>query len=126
MGAIAITVTDNLYTIQLDQYDWTGLTVNGQAIQQVNGGYTYIQSSEGPVDFSATSDVITTVNPGDNVFFMESGEASNSHLALITYTPPSTAFEMYGVLCNVDTPPNPQAGPFTFNQGMMTGSFAQG
>jgi hypothetical protein len=69
MAAILITVKNNLYTIQLDQWDWTGLTVNGTAMPKVNGYYTYTQTTPGSVEFAATANYVSTLNPG-NTFFM--------------------------------------------------------
>jgi hypothetical protein len=123
MAAILITVKNNLYTIQLDQWDWTGLTVNGTAVPKVNGNWTYTQTTPGTVDFIATASYVSTVNPG-NTFFMKG--ASNTHMALLTYSTPGQPFQLDGVLLNVSPRSYAQPGPFPFSQGKMTGVFQLG
>jgi hypothetical protein len=123
MAAILITVKDNLYTIQLDPWDWTGLTVNGAVVPKVNGKWTYVQTTPGPVDFTATANYVSTVNPG-NTFFMTG--ASNTHMAALTFSPPGQPFVLDGVLLNVSPRSYGGPGPFTFSQGKMTGVFQHG
>lgn len=123
MAAILITVKNNLYTIQLDQWDWTGLTVNGTAMPKVNGYYTYTQTTPGSVEFAATANYVSTLNPG-NTFFMTG--ASNTHLALLNYSAQGLPFQLDGVLLNVSPRSYAQPGPFTFSQGKMTGVFQHG
>ncbi len=123
MAAILITVSNNLYTIQLDQWDWTGLTVNGAPVPKVGGNWTYVQTTPGPVDFAATANYVSTLNPG-NTFFLAG--ASQTHMAILSYSAPGSSFQLDGVLLNVSPRSYAQPGPFPFSQGMMTGSFQHG
>jgi hypothetical protein len=128
MAAIDITVKDNLYNITLDTWDWIGLTVNGVDIQpemQPDGGnlWKYAQTSPGPVDFTATADYVTAVNPGSN--FLMTGD-SLDHLCNLSCTDPGNQFSLFGVLLNVSKRPSAKPGPFSFSQGMMTGTFQPG
>jgi hypothetical protein len=124
MAAILITVKNNLYTIQLDQWDWTGLTVNNTVVPKVDGKWTYVQTTPGPVDFSATANYVTTVNPDGNNFPMTG--TSNTHLALLAYSAKGQPFQLDGVLLNVSPRSYAQPGPFPFSQGKMTGVFQHG
>ena len=124
MAAILITVKNNLYTIQLDQWDWTGLTVNNTVVPKVDGKWTYVQTTPGPVDFSATANYVTTVNPDGNNFPMTG--TSNTHLALLAYSAKGQPFQLDGVLLNVSPRSYGGPGPFTFSQGKMTGVFQHG
>ncbi len=120
MAAILITENNNLFSITLDVWDWTGLTVNGVVIPQVNGMWTYTQTTPGPVDFQATANYVVTVNPG-NTFYMSG--TTQTHLCDITYSDSGASFVLSGVLLNVSPRSNAQPGPFTFSQGKMTGVY---
>ena len=125
MAAIKISVQNNLYSISMDQYDWSSLTVNGQPVPlNSGGGYSYTQPSEGPLDFTATATDVSTVNPDPNLFIMKG--SSKTHMAVLTYTPTGSSFAMQGLLDNVSPRPDAKAGPFAFNQAMMTGEFVEG
>jgi hypothetical protein len=130
MAAISITVKNNLYTIELDAWDWTGLTVNGTAIRPVDhpDGYvwTYTQQTEGFLDFTATAQYVTAVNPGNH--FVMKGDGSSDHMCNISYAddPSTEIFNLYGVLANVSKRPSAEPGPFPFNQGKMTGTYQHG
>ena len=123
MAAILITVKHNLYTIQLDEWDWTGLTVNNAVVPKVNGTWTYVQTTPGPVDFNATANYVSTVNPGIPLFL---AGISNTHMAALTYSPPGQPFQMDGVLLTVSPRSYAQPGPISFSQGKMTGVFQRG
>ncbi len=123
MANINISVLKDLYCITLDQYEWTGLTVNGETIKKdKSGGYKWCQTgkSGGPVKFTATADGLEVVN--DNQYLMLEG-TDHSHYAKLEYSLKGKPFEIYGVL---DSYPLAKDGPVTFSQGMMTGSFEEG
>ena len=41
MAAISITVDDDFFVIELDQYEWASLTVNGVSIPAASGGIKF-------------------------------------------------------------------------------------
>ncbi len=125
MANISITVYNNLYTIALDDDDWTGLTVNGVTIANVPGvGWTYTQRTQGMVSFVATANNCTNLNP-DNYFDMR-GDSNYTHSCSINYAVTGFPFALYGLLHNVKQRPTALPGPFPFSQGMMTGQFQHG
>jgi hypothetical protein len=120
MANLSITVSGDLYTIALDVNDWTGLQVNGTTIaESSSGGWTYTQPSQGLLNFVATADSVTIVNP-DNVFYLAG--TNHVHQAVLMYSTPASTnsgtFQVAGTLVNYPS------GPFTFSQGMMTGTFS--
>jgi len=128
MAAIYITVSQstNLFTISLDPYDWTGLTVNGTQIPQDSSGW-YKWSQDGspaPVHFVAQANSVSFVNNTPALLVSGSGQSTTTYAALLGYPPGS--FTMKGLLWAIDSQallPGAQPGPIGFNQGMMTGTF---
>ena len=122
MANINISASNDLYGIALDQYEWTGLTVNGEPIKKdKNGGFKWRQKGKrGPVEFTATADGLEVVN--NNQYLMLEG-SNHSHYAKLEYSLKGKPFEIYGVL---NSYPLAKDGPLTFSQGKMTGSFQEG
>jgi hypothetical protein len=121
MANIDITVTKNLYSIALDKYEWTELTVNGQRIQKNSeGGYVYQQETEGQVNFEASAKGLKKVNPGDH---FEMCGIDKTHLARLNYFEEGHIFKIHGELTNVPPTRECKPGPFQFSQGKMTGHF---
>src|SRR3989338_4372228 len=123
MAAIAIIEKDGLFTIEMDQNDWTGLTVNGTVVPEGNSGWKHVQTSKGSLNFVASADYVSTVNP-NSVFVLE-GENGEDYTCKLTYSDTSSGapFTMTGALSAGQHVPGAQKGPIVFSQGMMTGSF---
>lgn len=122
MAAIAIRVENDLYTIETDQWEWTGLIVNGSSIpQKPGGGYTYSQTTPGPVDFTVTADKVDAADPGPNLYIMDGSD--KSHICVLTFSDKGAPFQMKGLLDNVSPRNGATAGPFPFSQPLMTGVF---
>jgi hypothetical protein len=125
MAAILITVSNNLYTIQLDANDWTGLIVNGAGVApQPDGSYLFAQTSPGEIDFTASSNYGETLNPPSTCYL--TGNSGKTHVAVLGWSVPGSPFQMFGLLRNVSWNCASQAGPFSFSQGGLTGSFQHG
>lgn len=120
MAAINISVSDGLFEIQLDQYEWTGLTVNGEEVPFINNQWTFNQTSSGLIEFSATGN-LTVTNPGN--CFVLSGEEDDDYVCIVNYSKKGDPFELKGVLLPAINLNGAQPGPFSFTQGMMVGSF---
>ena len=120
MAAIALRVKNNLYSISMDNNEWTELTVNGENVPQApGGGWSWSQSEEGPVKFTATANLVTTVNPGPDMLVLDGD--NNTHVALLRYSLPGMKpFSIDGFMMNGTAA---SAGPLGFSQGMMTGNF---
>ena len=124
MAAIAIIEKDGLFTIELDQNDWTGLTVNGAPVQEGATGWKFVQTVQGKVNFVASADYCTTVNP--DATYVIKGEHGQDYSCELTYSNTSTGapFTMTGTLSSGQNLPGAQVGPIVFSQGMMAGSFS--
>lgn len=121
MANIDISVNDaGSISIELDQYEWTGLTVNSQVIPlNATEGYAYNQAGSGFIYFEATA-ALTVSNPG-NTFVMTG--INNNYFCNIFYSAPSAPFVLYGVVGPVGSDFPSLPGPFVFTQGSMTGMF---
>lgn len=133
MAAINITVNNNLYSVDMDWNDWTGLTVIDNGVTHIiaknaNNHWKYKQTSAGPIEFSASAaaHTVQTVNPG-SVFIMAG--ANQNHLCMLAYTAPDpqNTFTLTAFCHNVSTGFSPTGtAPFTFSQVHMTGVFQHG
>lgn len=121
MANLNISAAGDLYKIELDTFDWTGLQVNGTAVKKsADGTYTYTQTSPGSVRFVATASNLQIVNP-DNAFLLAG--TKHSHMAVIKYSAPSAnTVQIEGTLVNWPANVNFQfgQGPFRFAQGRLT------
>ncbi len=120
MASIGITVENGLFNIALDQYEWTGLTVNGNVIPEENNQWKYAQSSKGLVQFTATANLLTAVNPGG--MYALKGENGKDYVCVLYYT--NDPFTINGVLFTGENIAGAQTKPIGFNQGMMAGEFS--
>lgn len=129
MADINITVTSpDTFTITLDVWEWTGLTVNGAAVSPYSGPNPNIQfqyTGLGPINFIATATQdIDIVNPG-NIMVLAGPDEDHSYFGIISYAktddPPMVTLKghlnAYGYL------PDSLPSPITFSQGRMTGTF---
>lgn len=126
MADINISESNGLYTISLDKWEWTGLTVNGTNVPAVNQGNIQFQSSptEGPIHFVATANqYIDIVNPG-NMLYMRNSDDTKTYMCVISYSETSNTVTLNG---HINTLPfafsEDQASPIGFSQGRMTGTF---
>lgn len=126
MADINISISDNLFSIKLDIWEWESLEVNGQNIPaKSNGGnvqFEYTQSEPGHITFTAKANQhIDIVNPG-NIMFMKDGE--NTGVAIISYSETTSEVTLAGscFIHNGDIE-NAQPSPLRFSQGRMTGTF---
>lgn len=128
MADINITVNNNLYSVGIDTWDWTGLTVidNGNTIivPEKNGCWNYSQTTVGPIEFQASANSVQTLNPGAAMIL--AGSTAN-HMCNVSYTAPKTPFVLYAFCSNVSKgfPPT-GTSPILFSQGHMTGKFQFG
>jgi hypothetical protein len=125
MAAISIKVNnEGLFNIGMDQWEWTGLKVNGQNIPFKNNQWFYQQPTPGLIQFTATAN-LTATNPGNS--FIMTGDNGKDYACILWYG--NNPFELHGVL--FETTPGSTgilgagAGPFAFTQGNMTGSFSK-
>lgn len=122
MASISITVKDDLFTITMDNNEWTGLTVGGQAIVK-NGNQGWSYTGLGPLNFQATATHIETLNPND--ILVVKGSENKDYVAALTYTAQGAApFVMDGALFSGTNVQDAQTGQIDFNQGMMMGGFS--
>ena len=123
MAAIAIFEKDGLFTIELDQNEWTGLTVNGTTVQESATGWKYVQTSKGTLNFVASASLLTKINP--NTVFALKGENGEDYKCELVYSDTSAGapFTMTGTVSTGQNIKDAQKGPIVFSQGMMSGSF---
>lgn len=125
---IIVNNRDGLFSIQLDRYEWTGLTVNGEVIQPNFGQdikFQYVQ--EKPLDeieFEATANEnIVLVNSGNDMHLLSEDE-EETFFAQISYQVVNNEVKLHGKLNNFNFPfKKAQKGPILFSQGRMSGSF---
>ncbi|OSZ63930.1 hypothetical protein [Hydrogenophaga sp. IBVHS2] len=128
MADINIGVNNGLFTVTLDQWEWTGLTVNGTPVKPVNQGNVQFQftqtGSPAPVHFRAVANQnIDIVNPG-NTLFMKSRDGSQTHMSMISYSEADGVVTLNGYLHSLPFPfSEDQPSPLVFSQGRMTGTF---
>ena len=129
MAAISITLNQatNTFSITLDKWEWTGLTVNGTSVPSSQGDiqFEFNQASPGNIHFVATANqYIDLVNPGNTMYIK--GVENDTYMCLISYqeTANPKVITLYGILAIIPAPvPGAVNGPITFSQGRMTGSF---
>jgi len=129
MAGINITEENGLYTITLDIWEWTGLTVNGEPVEAKNQGniqFQYKQKVPGPIHFIATANhYIVIVNP-DNTMFMQNADNTRTYLCAISYheTASPKVVTLHGFISTFDCQvPVSKKSPLLFSQGRMTGAF---
>lgn len=128
MADINIGVANDLFTVTLDKWEWTGLTVNGTPIQAVNQGnvqFRYTQTgSPAPVHFTARANQnIDIVNPGTTLF-MESNDGTRTYVLVISYSEVNNVVTLNGFLHTLPFAfSEDQPSPLVFSQGLMTGTF---
>lgn len=128
MADINIGVANGLFTVTLDLWEWTGLTVNGVAVQPVNQGNVQFQYAQtgapAALHFKATANQnIDIVNPG-NSLFMKSRDGLQTHMAMISYSEANGVVVLNGFLHSLPFPFSEDlSSPVVFSQGRMTGTF---
>lgn len=121
MAFISIIEKNGLFTIELDNNDWTGLYVNGVEVpQNASGGWTYVQSTPGALTFEATANSLQTVNGNDALVLSNGGK---DYLCSLYYTEQGKPFGLYGTLSDASNIQNANSQPIYFSQGLMMGSF---
>lgn len=119
MASIGISVENDLYSIGLDQYEWTSLTVDGKDIPHDNG-FSWSQTQKGPVKFVAKAN-LAIVNP--NSFLVLNG-TNTLHIAKLEFSGPAGDITLKGELTNFEGYVDAGDGPIGFSQGGMTGVFS--
>lgn len=134
MASISISVNNDLFSINMDKYEWTSLEVNGDVVnpqspvQADNLKYKYAQHTSGALHFIATADnKIAIVNPNE-VMILEGTETQKTYVAVTDYT--ST---LQGItldcwlipLAGQALVPPANATSFNFTQGSMNGVFSR-
>lgn len=122
-------INTDTFSIILDNWEWTGLTVNGNKINPIendpNVQFQYSQPIPGTVHFIATADHnIDLVNPS-NIMYLK-GVDNRTYMCTISYkeTENPKIVTLSGVLVVVDSViPGAEASPISFSQGKMTGTF---
>lgn len=129
MADINVSVTNGLFSIKLDKWEWTGLTVNGTLVNPVNKGNIQFEYNQpepnGPIHFIAKANQnIDIVNPG-NSLFMENSDKKKSYFMIISYAEKDNVVTLNG---HIHTLPfyfsEDKPSPIKFSQGRMTGTFA--
>lgn len=114
------------FTITLDVWEWTGLTVNGTPVSPYTGPETNVQfqyTGPGPINWQATANQnLVIVNPG-NVMILAGVEDKHTYIGLISYESLSTSVSLKGHLDTYDGVFGGVPGPILFSQGRMTGTF---
>ena len=129
MADINISENDGLFSITLDIWEWTGLTVNGDPLNPINRGniqYQYNQESSGPIHFVATANqYIVLVNPA-NILYMKSSDENKTYMCVISYqeTENPKVVSLHGVIHTLNyVVPDAKNSPLGFSQGRMSGTF---
>ncbi|MFK8059399.1 MAG: hypothetical protein AB8B78_04835 [Polaribacter sp.] len=124
---ISINQESDTYTITLDKWEWTGLSVNGNVINPINQGniqFQYKQSSAETIHFIATANqYIDLINSGNPMYLKG---AKNTYICIISYQETENPKEvtLHGVLTTVSAAiPGAENSPLRFSQGRMTGTF---
>ena len=129
MANLNISVNNDLYTITLDQFEWTSLSVNGVAVTASAGGFSYSQTTPGSLMFVAQATQIVAVNPDDVMFLADQPPLTAVHVATLNYSAPSSGtFQINGHVINLSNWDETikihfTGKPFQFSQGLMTGEF---
>ncbi len=133
MADINISVSNSLFTITLDIWEWTGLTVNGSAVPKYTGPkpniqFQYVQQAQGTLHFEAAADQnIVLVNPGETMLLKGPEHEEITYLSLISYQTTPDRILLRGSC--VPLPYEVQGAlpsPIEFSQGRMTGHFQLG
>ncbi len=126
MANINITESKGLFTITLDVFEWTSLTVNGTAILPSSGvpgvQYQYIQQTPGPVRFVATANQLVLLN-GPNNLDMIGSQTNTTDTCMISYSESGGVITLNGLLVTMPYIKGSQPSPLLFSQGLMTGYF---
>lgn len=129
MADINISEHDGLFSITLDKWEWTGLTVNGDPVSPINQGdvqFQYNQRSAGTIHFTATANqYIVLVNPA-NLLYMKSSDGEKTYICMISYqeTEDPKVVSLHGLIHTLDFElPFAKNSPLGFSQGRMTGTF---
>jgi hypothetical protein len=126
MANINITESNGLFTINLDVFEWTGLTVNGVSIPPTSSvpgvQYQYIQQTAGPLRFVATATQLEILHY-PNCLDMIGTQASTTDTCMISYSESGGVITLDGLLACFPLISGSQASPMTFSQGNMTGWF---
>ncbi|MFP9100516.1 hypothetical protein ACLI09_15820 [Flavobacterium sp. RHBU_24] len=114
--------TTNLFSITLDQYQWTSLTVNGTKVpMKSNTNTVYTESVPGPIIFTAVVNSVSIVNP-DNVMLIK-GPDNTGFFCGIHYAQTATnTVTLYGVLAKIDDLAISTTS-YNFSQAGLTGSY---
>ena len=124
MAAIRISVKNNLFSVETDQYEWTGLYIDGSSTSvppDESGAYRYAQQTEGIFEFKATSEKTAVFFPDGKHFILKGTE--KSHHLMLTYPAKNKPVIVRGLGANTSPQPDAEPGPFFFSQGSMTGVF---
>lgn len=129
MADIKITASNQsgLFSLELDQWEWTSLTINGAAVPKRSGNvqFQWTQVAAGPVHFVATSNNNIVIQNAGNLLYMQSKDKTKTFLAQISYAATAQQVTLTGVLVNLAFPiPGAQPSPIKFSQGRMTGTFS--
>lgn len=120
MASIGISATsDNQFNISMDNNEWTGLTVNGEAVPGNGHGWSY--TGPGPLTFEATASGIETI--AENRVLAVKGTGSTCYVASLAYTDPSKPFAIEGSLYSADNVNGAVDKQVWFSQGGMMGAF---
>lgn len=122
---ITIDTKTGLYSISLDHYEWTGLTVNGMKIDpNPDGGYSYSQKKVGLFDFKATSSKeVTILNPGRIFHLQKTHSSKHCYPFSVDFSKPGDPVVVSGIGVRSSPQPSGTPGPFLFSQGKMTGEY---
>jgi hypothetical protein len=119
--------TDN-FTIVLDKWEWTSLTVEGRNIPAVNEGdiqFKFKQEISGTIHFVATANHnINIVNVPSPMFLK--GSDNNTYMCILSYaeTASPKVVHVSGSLVALPYPiPGALGSPILFSQDKMTGTF---
>jgi hypothetical protein len=127
MANINVTVKNGLFSIALDQWEWTGLEANNHVIPQQPGAtqFEYSQATAGEVNFTATSsNEIKILNPDSTIELEGPLNAPYTYQLTLKYTSTASGVQLKGTLNTITSKVSgAKASPQPFSQGNMTGHF---
>ena len=125
---ISIDQKTETFTIILDKWEWTGLTVNGNVVNPINQGniqFKYDQQISGTIHFVATANqYIDVVNIPSPMFLK--GTNNRTYMCALSYAEKESpkVVHVSGTLVAIPhSIPGAENSPIGFSQGRMTGTF---
>ncbi|MFT5250053.1 MAG: hypothetical protein ACI93P_001788 [bacterium] len=122
MAAIGITVKNGLWSVGLDNFEWTALEADGHSIKKINNEWNYTQTEVGNFSFTATAVGTQYLNPGQTWV-----EECNGvyYMLVLDYSPKPNGFDIKGYGINLQSWGGAStSSPHKFSQGKMNGVYS--